>query len=180
MSSAHCDSTHFDAADAAEDRARLRREERAIARGEDPEKLVDRDTTARVQAVAAAKGRPSPTPPAGPAARPRPPAGPPAVLEHPGRPAASVAAKEPTRLFTPVAEVPGKRDLVPEPRQELIEYAITHPGQWLRYEPGKRDSAASTLYSLARKHQGGFVKGFEVKLRARVAYVRYVPAKDES
>lgn len=168
-------STHFDAADAAEDRARQRREERAIARGEDPEKLADLDTTARVQSVATAKGRPSPTPQSVPLPKPR------VVPTRVDRVEERAQAnKERTRLFTPVDVVPGKRDLVPEPRQELIEYAIAHPGQWLRYEPGKRDSAAPTLYSLARKHQGGFVKGFEVKLRTRIAYVRYVPAKDES
>lgn len=146
--------THFDADDAAQDRALERRTERARARGEDPDAV---DLDAKASAVAAAKGRPGPAP--------KPTLGPVEPVRSAGSP----------RAFTPVLALPSSRAAAqPKCRQELIEYAITHPGQWLRYEPGDRDRAATGVYALVRKREGGFIDGFECKIRSKLAYVRYV------
>lgn len=156
--------THFDADDAAQDRALERRTARARARGEDPD-AVDLDTKA--SAVAAAKGKPGPAAP-----------------DFTYREEAAAAMPAPvvktSPAFTPVLALPSSRAAAqPRCRQELIEYAITHPGQWLRYEPGNRDRAATGLYQLVRKREGGFIDGFECKIRNKLAYVRYVEPKGD-
>lgn len=83
--------------------------------------------------------------------------------------------------FTPVDGPPRMRTgkaarAIPEVRQALIDYCTSHPEQWVRYEPTpEQDTAkASSLGSMVKKQHGGFLPGFEVKIREKIAYLRYV------
>lgn len=85
------------------------------------------------------------------------------------------------QAFTPVDDLPKKQAgraarPVPEVRQSMLDYCLTHPGRWVRYSPDPDvDSVKShTLTTYAKKRQGGFTAGFEVAVREKVAYIRYV------
>lgn len=148
-------STHFDVDDARSDRAAELREQRARARaernGQEPEP----------------EWKPEPV-------EPKPvPAG------DPTRSEPVVDTSRTRAAFTPVDELPGgsspRRGAVPAARQELIEYCRKWPGQWVRYEaiPDRDHSKPHALAAMARKAQGGFTRGFECKVRAKVPYVRF-------
>lgn len=151
-------STHFDVDDARSDRAAELREQRARARaernGQEPEpeqpKSVKPESNDPTPGYLVDRTRPEP------------------VDAAPARP-----------LFTPVDELPGaqapRRGTVPEARQALIEYCRKWPGQWVRYEaiPDRDHTKPHALAAMARKAQGGFTRGFECKVRAKVPYVRF-------
>lgn len=88
--------------------------------------------------------------------------------------------------FAPVDALPKMRTgsnlpkiPVPEMRQKLIAYCIEHPGQWVEYRPTpEQDKAKVASFSaMVRKLHGGFVPGFQVKVRNKVAYFRYSGAE---
>lgn len=149
-------STHFDVDDARSDRAAELREQRARARaernGQEPEP----------------EREPEPV-------KPKPvPAG------APPRSEPVVDTSRTRAAFTPVDELPEAahsvpRGVVPEARKALIEYCRKWPGQWVRYEaiPDRDHAKPYALAAMARKAQGGFTRGFECKVRAKVPYVRF-------
>ena len=102
-----------------------------------------------------------------------------AAAHQNGRPNDVVEDKPADGLpFTPVDDVPKMRSgqrAIPPARQALIDYCLVHPGQWVRYTPRPDQDKVKphSLLTMCNKQQGGLVTGFEVKVRAGVAYVLY-------
>ena len=84
--------------------------------------------------------------------------------------------------FTPVDELPkvagrgGFRRPVPEARQAMLDYCAAHPGQWVCYQPDPSVDSIKvhTLTTYVKKNQGGFRPGYEIAVRNKLAYIRFV------
>lgn len=64
----------------------------------------------------------------------------------------------------------------PARRLQLVEFAKSHPGQWIKYPPTKEDpyKKPSDFATRAKKGDHGFGPGFSACVRDRIVWVCYV------